>query len=84
LPLAEPARSVRTREDLVAFVADRKADLDARPEDWVNADLPSFLEAMTAWIRDREGCYLNTGQKVSELTPWRILADVLIAARMCE
>jgi len=82
--LDERARAVQTREDLAAFVAELKADLDANPGDWENADLPSFLEAMAAWIQDMEGYYQNTGQNLSDLPPWKVLADVLMAARMYE
>lgn len=84
MTLAERARSVQTREDLAAFVAELKADLDANPGEWTNADLASFLEAMAAWIQDMEGYYENTGQKLSQLSPWKIVADVLMAARMYE
>ncbi len=82
--LAERARAVQTREDLAAFVAELKADLDANPSEWKNVDLASFLEAMAGWIQDMEGYYQNTGQKLSELSPWKIVSDVLMAARMYE
>lgn len=84
MTLAERARAVQTREDLAAFVAELKADLGASPGEWTNADLASFLEAMAAWIQDMEGYYQNTGQKLSELSPWKIVADVLMAARIYE
>jgi hypothetical protein len=84
MTLAEVARTVQTRADLAAFIAQLKADFDANGGDWQNTDLSSFLEAMAAWIEDMNGYYQNAGEKVSELPPWRILADVLIAARMYE
>ncbi len=84
MTLAERAKSVQTRDDLAAFVAELKADFDAHRNDWTNAELKSFLEAMAAWIQDMDGYYRNTGQKMSDLPPWRILADILIAARMYE
>jgi hypothetical protein len=84
MTLAERARAVQTRDDLTAFVAELKADFDANRGDWMNADLTSFLEAMAAWIQDMDGYYQNTGQKLSELPPWRVLADILMAARMYE
>lgn len=84
MTLAERARAVQTRDDFVAFVAELTADFEANRGDWTNADLASFLEAMAAWIQDMDGYYQNTWQKPSELPPWRILADVLMAARMYE
>ena len=82
--LAERARAVHTREDLAAFVAELKADFDANRGDWTNADLASFLEAMAAWVQDMDSYYQNTGQRPAELPPWRIVADILMAARMYE
>ena len=84
MTLAEVARTVQTRADLAAFITQLKADFDANRGDWQNTNLSSFLEAMAAWIEDMNGYYQNAGEKVSELPPWRILADVLIAARMYE
>ncbi len=84
MTLSERARAVQSREDLVAFVEALKADLKANRGDWANADLASYLEAMAAWIQDMPGYYQNTGQNLSELPPWRILADVLMGARIYE
>jgi hypothetical protein len=84
MTLTERVRSVQTREDLVAFVADLKADLEANPAAWENGDLASFLEAMATWIQDMDGYYQNTGQELSELSPWKFFADVLMAARIYE
>lgn len=84
LKLAQQARAVQTREDLAAFVSELKADLDANPDDWENADLPSFLDAMGGWIGDMHGYYANTGQVLSELSPWTIFAHILIASRSYE
>jgi hypothetical protein len=84
MPLAENARAVQTREDFAAFVAELKADLDANRAGWTNDDLASYLDAMAAWVRDMEGYYENAGERLSELPPWRVLADVLMAARVYE
>lgn len=84
MTLAERARAVQSREDLAGLVAELKADLDANPDAWVNGDLTSFLEAMAVWVQDMEGYYRNTGQKLSDLPPWKILADILMAARVYE
>jgi len=84
MTLAERTRAVQSREDLVAFIEALKADLEANRGDWANADLASYLEAMAAWIRDMNGYYQNTGQNLPELPPWKILADILMGARMYE
>ncbi|MGN6111299.1 MAG: DUF7660 family protein [Kofleriaceae bacterium] len=84
MTLDERARSVQTRGDLVAFVAALQADLVSNPEDWTNADLAAFLEAMAAGLQDSDGYYRNTEQNLSGLPPWKILADALMGARIYE
>lgn len=84
MTLAERARAVRTREDLVAFVEALAADYGNNQATWTNTDLASFLAAMSAWSEDMEGFYENSGEDLASLSPWRVLADVLMAARVYE
>ena len=46
--------------------------------------LASFLAAMSAWSEDMEGFYENSGEDLASLPPWRVLADILMAARVYE
>jgi hypothetical protein len=82
--LAEQANAVETREDFVAFVGALKADFDADGAQWQNTDLASFLDAMAAWTQDMDGYYRHTGQKLSDVPSWRVLADILVGASMYE
>jgi hypothetical protein len=84
MTLAERARAVRTREDLVAFVEALAADYGTNRATWTNTDLASFLAAMSAWSADMEGFYENSGEALASLPPWRVLADILMAARVYE
>jgi hypothetical protein len=84
MTLAERAQAVQTREDLTAFVAELNADFDDNRGAWTNADLASFLEATAAWVQDMDSYYQNTGQRLADLPPWRIVADILMAARNYE
>jgi hypothetical protein len=84
MTLAERARSVRTREDLVAFVEALAADYGTNQSTWTNTDLASFLAAMLAWSEDMDGFYENAGEDLASLPPWRVLADILMAARVYE
>jgi hypothetical protein len=60
------------------------ADLAAHPEGWANSDLKSFIEAMAAWAEDMVGFYSNAGEDLSKHSPWRVMVDMLMAARMYE
>lgn len=84
MTLAERCRAVRTREDLVAFIGALAADHGTNAATWTNPDLGSFLEAMSEWATDMDGFYKNVGEELSSLPPWRVLADMLMAARVYE
>jgi len=81
MTLGELADSVQTREQLAMFVSALRADLEANAGDWENAELWRYLEAMEGWIVDCVGYYKNSGQDIEDLSPWTIVADVLMAAR---
>ncbi|WP_372347952.1 hypothetical protein [Streptomyces sp. KL116D] len=51
---------------------------------WENADLSSFLEALSAWIDDAGGWYRTTGREVPAHGDWRFFARALMAATVYE
>lgn len=75
---------VRTREDLARFIRELVADLEHRPDEWENGDLPSYLEAASAWIDDMSGYYKNRGLTVPEQPDWSTLAEIFAAAKIYE
>lgn len=82
--LADRARSVRNRDDFVAFVSILIKDYQEDKGHWSNSDVESYLVAMAAWSEDMDGFYRNSGEDVLTLSPWRILADILAASRVYE
>ena len=76
--------SIHTKDDLARFVADLRTDLLANPEDWENAELGLFLEAMAAWIEAMEGFYRNAGRSFPDPPFWKTFAEILLAARIYE
>lgn len=76
--------SIKTKNDFVQFIEAFSENCVKNLDEWENHDLPSFLEAMAAWMNDMEGYYQNLGQNISELSPWRLFADSLMAAKMYE
>ena len=78
------AVQVGSREELVVFIESLVEDFRSNPEKWENGNLERFLEAMAGWVDDMEGYYANTGEDMLELPPWRLLADILQAAKSYE
>jgi XTP/dITP diphosphohydrolase len=73
--LAAAAANISTREELVTFIGNLRADLEHNGGEWENADLPSYLEAMQGWLNDTPA---NDDPK------WRTLAKALLAASRYE
>lgn len=82
--LAERNSSIRSREDLAAFVKALGSDLRDNPESWGNTNLERFLHALGAWVDDMDGYYLNQGKPVPQQPDWKVVGDMLMAARVYE
>ena len=84
MSIEDQAACVQTREDLVAFIETLSTDFMSNQESWANVDLASFLEAMSAWSQVMEQCYKHRGETINAIPPWRVFADILMAARIYE
>ena len=84
MTLAEHNKSIRSREDFVAFVKALSKDLHDNPATWENANLERFLEALGAWVVDMDGYYINQDKPVPQQPDWKVVADMLMAAKMYE
>ncbi|MBE1424726.1 hypothetical protein H4684_001360 [Desulfomicrobium macestii] len=80
---AKPENIV-TREDLVLFIQTLVNESYSASKNWQNADLPSFLEAMAAWIEDMDGYYQSRGEPKPIQPSWKILGEILKAATIYE
>ncbi|GAM99353.1 hypothetical protein U91I_03002 [alpha proteobacterium U9-1i] len=78
--LVEALKRVETKGDLVAFIQ----MLAARSGAFANADLPNYLEAMSAWLADSDGYYSSSGQPIPSVPNWRNIGELLLAASMYE
>lgn len=84
MTLADHNQSIRSREDFVVFVKALSKDLRDNPESWENPSLERFLEALGAWVEDMDGFYLNQGKPVPQQPDWKVVGDILMAAKMYE
>ena len=73
-----------SRQDLADFIDQFRDSLRRDPESWENNDLDSFLEALSAWTRDMDGYFTNRGEPVPDVPSWRLIAQMLLAARVYE
>lgn len=84
MDLDEQQRSLRSKEEFAAFVAQLREDLLKKPEEWENPTLDRFLEAMAAWVSASDGLFRNIGEPYPEDVNWSFFAAVLLAARVYE
>ncbi|MGW6922777.1 DUF7660 family protein [Streptomyces sp. NPDC054950] len=84
LPPGRPADEVTSREELVAFIAQLRDDFVERGEQWENATLDHFLDALTAWIDSSPSWYRNFDQEMPANGDWTLFARALSAAVVYE
>jgi hypothetical protein len=82
--LEQAMGQVNDRLDLAAFILRLRADLLSDPDVWENPTLERFLEALSAWTQDMDGYFENRGEVTPSEPSWRLVADMLLAARMYE
>ncbi|NJL27794.1 MAG: hypothetical protein HC897_07800 [Thermoanaerobaculia bacterium] len=79
------ADRVRTRQDFEEFLERLLSDLQDHGEEWGNTSLKEFLEGLRGFARDMAGYYTNRGESLDLAQPtWRVVADLLLAARVYE
>ncbi|GAB7102616.1 hypothetical protein ABZX99_06995 [Streptomyces antibioticus] len=84
LPPGRPEDEVTSREELVAFIAQLRDDFVERGEQWENATLDRFLDALTAWIDSSPSWYRNFDQEMPANGDWTLFARALSAAVVYE
>ena len=76
---------VQTRDDLVNFVETLLEELKEHPEQWENATLERYLEALARYLRDLPGWCQNVEPTIDpETAQWRLLAVALAGAQIYE
>ncbi|BCX04639.1 MAG: hypothetical protein KatS3mg053_2577 [Candidatus Roseilinea sp.] len=76
--------NLHSRSDLADFVDLLRRDFEDNPEAWTNRDIGSYLEAMSAWLRDMDGLNLNLGISIPDPPTWRTVGEILLAAKEYE
>ena len=76
--------NIATREDLVKFIEALANESSSASKNWENEDLPSFLEAMAAWVEDMDGYYQNKGESMPNQPSWKTIGEILKAATIYE
>lgn len=76
--------NITDREGFLRLLRFLSLELRRNPNVWENRDLGSFLEGLTSWIEDMDGCYQNSGAEQPKNINWRFMADALLAARSYE
>ena len=84
MELHKQVERINSRHDLIAFIEALRDDLLQHPGDWENRTLERFLEALAAWSTDMDGYFQNRGEQVPSQPSWRLLGEMLNAAKIYE
>jgi len=81
----EVANQVQSRADFEDFLRLLMVDLHRHGQKWANTSLAEYLGGFQGFTQDMDGYYKNRGEDVDLSQPsWRVLADLLLAARVYE
>jgi hypothetical protein len=82
--LNKQVNTIDSREDFVSFVRSLLYNLKEEPDSWENCDIGSYLEAIAGWVEDMDGYYTNQGEPVPQQLNWKVLGQILLAAKFYE
>lgn len=76
--------TIKGKEDFIKYIEFLVENLKKKPDEWVNANLADYLEAVANWTEDMEGYYKNNNVPLPEDINWKVFATILTAAKMYE
>ncbi len=74
MDIYEIAKKVETQEDFVNFLQAFRADFEQNQYEWENSNLSDFLNGLEGYCSDKK----------QDGSGWKILAEILLAARVYE
>lgn len=74
-------QQIEDAKDLAQFIEDLMQDYRSDSPEWENKTLLTYLEAMSAWVKDSRGYYRNNSQSFPDKEAWQVVALALLAAR---
>lgn len=80
----EAVDAIHSREEFVAYVRGLACSLRDEPATWEHQDLDSYFHALAAWAEDMDGYFRNRTEAIPEQPSWKLLAQMLAAARVYE
>jgi hypothetical protein len=84
VPLSELVETIDSPWQLVDFIDALRRDLIDRPNDWENATLDRYQAALAAWTTDAEEQVASGGTASGGDPTWRLMGQMLLAARIYE
>ncbi len=82
--LCDQQESIKTREDLACFIQALGDDVRAHPTWWQNKTLDSYLDALVSVTESLGQRFKNRGEALPEQPTWKLVGDLLLAARIYE
>jgi hypothetical protein len=72
--------SVTSRDDVVDVVRAMVIDLRKHKDDWQNAALDTYLDALATSIEEIDEMYSERGEVVPDQPSWQLVARLLVTA----
>jgi hypothetical protein len=69
-----------SREDVVNVVRAMATDLRNHKDDWQNASLDTYLDALASSIEEVDEIYPDRGEVVPDQPSWQLVAQLLVMA----
>ena len=82
--LNRQVNSIGSRQDLAEFIKALISDYENNPGGWENKNLSAYLDGLAGWTKDMDGYFRNIGAELPEQPSWKLLGEMLLAAKYYE
>lgn len=74
------ADKVDSKTELALFLERLSEDFEKDRESWDNRDIPTYLRALSNWLRSSDGYFKNIQQEPLKGPTWQLIAIAHLAA----
>ncbi len=82
--LNDRVNDITDRAEFVSFVRALAESRNRDPAAWQNCNVESYLDAIAAWTEDMDGYFACAGDAPPDQPTWKVLGQILLAARVYE
>ena len=77
-------KDINSKEEFMKFLMELQQDKEQKSDEWENADITSYLEAIRSWVNDMDGYFENMNITMPTNINWKFIATLFYVGKIYE